>query len=73
MDEHIQVVLLLGRRTKGNLACCFHSFLQVIRGFLQNVSHLDVKEWFIISWVNYMVNLIEHIGNEMRQLLLSLL
>ena len=36
IHEHIQESLLLGRRTKGNLAWCFHSFLQVSeRGFLQ--------------------------------------
>ena len=35
MREHIQESLLLGRRTKGNFACCFR-FLQVFeRGFLQ--------------------------------------
>ena len=36
IHEHIQESLLLGRRTKGNLAWCFHLFLQVFeRGFLQ--------------------------------------
>ena len=36
MHEHIQESSLLRRRTKGNFACCFHSFLQVFeRGFLQ--------------------------------------
>ena len=30
MHEHIQESFLLGRRTKGNFACCFHSFLQVL-------------------------------------------
>ena len=44
--EHMQVPLLLGRRTKRNLACCFHSFLEVFeRGFLQKISHFDGKEW----------------------------
>ena len=28
MHEHIQVSLLLGRRAKENLTCCFHSVLQ---------------------------------------------
>ena len=47
IHEHIQVSLSLGRRAvKGNLACCFHSFLQVFkRGFLQKISHFDGKEW----------------------------
>ena len=46
MHEHIQESLLLGRRTKGNLACCFRSFLQVFeRGFLQKISYFDGKEW----------------------------
>ena len=29
MHESIQETLLLGRRTKGDLEWCFHSFLQV--------------------------------------------
>ena len=29
MHEHIQVSLLVERKAKGNLACCFHSFLQI--------------------------------------------
>ena len=32
MHEHIQESLLSGRRTKGNFACCFRSFLQVSKG-----------------------------------------
>ena len=48
IHEHIQESLLLGRRTKGSLAWCFHSFLQVFeRGFLQKVFDLDGKEWLI--------------------------
>ena len=34
MHEHVQESLLLGRRTKGNFACCFRSFLQVIERLL---------------------------------------
>ena len=34
IHEHTQESLLLGRRTKGNLALCFHSFLQVFRKWL---------------------------------------
>ena len=42
IHEHIQKSLLLGRRTKGNLAWCFHSILQVFeRGYLQKISYLD--------------------------------
>ena len=45
MHEHMQVSLILGRRTKGNLAWRFHSFLQVFeRGFLQEISYFDGKE-----------------------------
>ena len=45
MHEHIQESLLLGRRTTGNLALCFHSFLQVFeRGFLQKISNFDGKQ-----------------------------
>ena len=48
IHEHIQELLLLGRRTKGNLAWCFHSFLQVFqRGFLEKRSYFDEKEWAI--------------------------
>ena len=33
-------------RTKGNFACCFHSFLEVFeRGSLQKISYFDEKEW----------------------------
>ena len=43
--ELIQESLLLGRRTKGNLALCFHSFLQVFEGgFLQKISYFDGKD-----------------------------
>ena len=50
IHEHIQVSLFLGRRTKGNLAWCFHSFLQVLgRGFLQKITHFDGKEWPVIA------------------------
>ena len=45
IHEHIQELLLLGRRTKGNFACCFRSFLQVFeRAFLQKISFFDGKE-----------------------------
>ena len=42
--EHILESSLLRRRTKGNLAWCFHSFLQVLeRGVVQKISYLDEK------------------------------
>ena len=41
MDEHIQVSL--GRRTKGNLACCFHSFFG--KEVSAETSYFDGKEW----------------------------
>ena len=45
MYDLIQVSLLLGRRTEGNFACCFRSFLQVLeRVFLQKISYFDGKE-----------------------------
>ena len=48
IHEHIQVSSLLGRRTKGDLAWFFHSFLQVLeRGFLQKVSYFNGKEWLV--------------------------
>ena len=38
IHDHIQVSLLIGRRAKGNLACCFRSFLHIFeRGFLHNL------------------------------------
>ena len=51
--EHTQESLLLGRKTKGNLAWCFHSFLQVFaRGVLQKISYFDGKEWPIKArWI----------------------
>ena len=43
--ERSQISRLLGRRAKGNLARCFHSFLHVFKkGFLQKISHFDEKE-----------------------------
>ena len=43
--EHIHVSLLIGRRTKGNFAF-FSSFLEFFeRGFLQQISPFDGKEW----------------------------
>ena len=51
MHEHIEESLLLGRRIKGNLAWCFHSFLHIFeRGFLQKISYFDGKEWPIKAW-----------------------
>ena len=45
IPEHIKKSLLLGRRTKGNFACYFRSFLQVFeRGFLLKISYFDRKE-----------------------------
>ena len=45
LPEHIQESLLLGKRTKGNLTWCFHSFLQVFeRDFMQKISYFDRKE-----------------------------
>ena len=48
IHEHIQVSFVLRRRTKGNLAWCFHSFLQVFkRSFLEKISFFNGKEWQI--------------------------
>ena len=45
IHEHIQESFLLGRRAKGNFACCFRSFLQVFeKGFVQRISFFDEKE-----------------------------
>ena len=45
IHEHIQESLLLGRRTKENLARCLPSFLQVFQwGFLQKISFFDGNE-----------------------------
>ena len=50
MHEHSQESVLLGWGTNGNLAWCFHSFLQVFeRGSLQKISYFDGKEWLIIA------------------------
>ena len=61
IHEHIQESLLLGRRTKGNFACYFRSFLQVFeRGFLQKISYFDGKEFDIsgIKQVKTVFNII---------------
>ena len=45
IHEHVQESSLLGRKTKGNFACCFRSLLQVFEsGFLQKISYFDGKE-----------------------------
>ena len=46
IHEHIKESLLPGRRTKGDLACCFRSFLQIFeRSFLQKISYfLGIKQ-----------------------------
>ena len=45
MHEHIQKSSLLGRRTKGNFACYFRSFLEVFEnGFLQKIFYFDGNE-----------------------------
>ena len=44
IHERIPESLLLGRRTKENLARCFHSFLQVFKmGVLQEIPYFDKK------------------------------
>ena len=55
IHEHTQESLLLGRRTKGNLASCLHSFFQVFeKGFLQKISYFNGKAWpikaFAFEW-----------------------
>ena len=73
MHEHIQESSLLGRRTKGNFACCFRSFLQVFeREFLQKISYFDGKEWPIRLKLGKLLNLICYIGNKTRQFSTSL-
>ena len=38
-------VVIASKETKENIACCFHSFLQVFeRGLMQKISHFDGKE-----------------------------
>ena len=72
IHEHIKVSLLLGRRTKGDLAGCFYSFLQVSEsGFLQKIFHLDWKNGKLK--LGELLNLIENNGNQTRQFSISLL
>ena len=40
IHEHIQMSIFLGRRAKGNLACCFHSSLQVVEWDFQRKSSI---------------------------------
>ena len=63
IHEHTQESFLLRRRTKGNFACCFCSFLQVFkRGFLQKISSFNGKEWPIKA--GKLRNLSWHIGDK---------
>ena len=72
IHEHVQESLLLGRRTKGNLAWCFHSFLQVFeRGFLQK-SHISTGRNDQLK-PGKLLNLIGLIWNKTRQFSISLL
>ena len=46
IHDYTQESLLLGRRTKGNLAWCFHLFWQVFEGgYLHKIPYFDGKEW----------------------------
>ena len=48
VHEHMQMPLLPRRRAKGDLACCFHTVLQVFElRFLQKICYFDGKEWLI--------------------------
>ena len=66
-------VILIAKKTKGNFAFCFHSFLQVFeRVFLQKTSHINEKEWPIkvgkISEPNKI-----YIGNKLRNISILLM
>ena len=64
--EHIQVSLLLGRITKGNLVCYFHSFLKVIeRGFCRKAPISTGRNDRLK--LGKLLSLIECIGNNTRQ------
>ena len=69
MHECSQVLLLLERRTKGCLACCYHSFLQVLSA--ENI--LFRQEGMVDKSQVKLLNLIGHVRNKTRQLRISLL
>ena len=63
IHEHIQKSVLLGRRTKGHLVCCFHSSLQVFeRAFLQK-SHISTGSKSRLK-PGKLLNLIGHNGKK---------
>ena len=67
IHEQIQVASF-----KGKFCLLFSHALQVFdRGFLQEISHFNRKEWSIKPVK--LLNLIGHIGNEIRQFSISLL
>ena len=63
MNEHIQESLLLGRRTKGHLAWCFHSFLQVSERAFCRKSLISTGRNDQLK-PGKLLNLISHIGDK---------
>ena len=72
IQEHILESLLLGRRTKGNFACYFHSFLQVPIGALCRKSQILTRRSDRLK-PGKSLNRIWHIGDETGQFSISLL
>ena len=72
IHEHTQVSLLLGRTTKGNLVCCFHSCLQVSKGAFGLKSQISSRRKSRLK-LGKLLSLIGPIGNKLRQFSISLL
>ena len=66
IHEHIQVSLVLGRRTKGNLACCFHSFCRFSKRAFSRTSPTSTGRngWLKPGKLLYLIG---HIENQTRQ------
>ena len=72
IHEHIKESLLLGRRTKGNFACCFRPFFNVFERASGRKSPISMGRTDRLK-PGKLLNLILHIGDKTRQFSTSLL
>ena len=73
MHEHAQVALLLGKKTKGNIARCFHThFSRSLKGAFFRISLISTGRNSRLK-PGKLLNLIGHIGKKTGQFSLSLL
>ena len=72
IHENVQESSLLGKRTKGNFAWCFQSILQVFERAFCRKSLISSGRNDRLKPGKLLI-LIEHIGDKIRQFLISLL